>query len=104
MVVLFSLVFMPSCQKHQAPSSKLQRSSKSQTPNLKMRCRDKRRAGRFLSLELDASLELGDWELGAFYWAVSLSKVEMHAAGFLLVLKRDRKSTRLNSSHPSISY
>src|SRR2546425_6454886 len=62
--------------KHQTPSPKLQRSSKSQTPNLKIRCRGKRRAGRLLSLELGASLELGDWSLvfreqGAHFTALS---------------------------------
>src|SRR2546427_2005741 len=51
--------------KPQTPNPKLQRSSKSQTPNLKIRSRGIRRAGRFLSLELGASLglEIGNWEL-----------------------------------------
>src|SRR5438128_9433296 len=43
--------------KQQTP--KLQRSSKSQTQNPENRCRDKRGAGRFLSLELLWSLEFG---------------------------------------------
>src|SRR6266571_1691657 len=47
------------CAKHQTPDPKLQRSSKSQTPNLRTRYRGKWRAGRFLSLEL------GNWELFA---------------------------------------
>src|SRR6266567_3183007 len=51
--------------KHQAPKPKLQRRSKSQAPNPKNRCRGKRRAGRYLSLQLGASLELGVW-FGAF--------------------------------------
>src|SRR5205809_3921797 len=63
--------------KHQAPNPKLRRSSKSQTPNHKNRCRGKRRAGRFLSLELGASLELGVWNLELVAWALSLSKIEM---------------------------
>src|SRR5213593_4430028 len=56
---------------NETPSTKLQRSSKSQTQNFKIRCRGKRRAGWFLSLGLDPSLELGDWELGALCWALS---------------------------------
>src|SRR5437870_12495598 len=64
--------------KHQAPSSR-------EVPNLKHQTSKsdaggKRRAGRFLSLELGASLELGDWELEAFCWALSFSKVEMRCA------------------------
>src|SRR5437773_2198579 len=66
--------------KHQEPRTKLQRSSKSQASNLKTRCRCERCAGWFLSLALGASLELGDWELGAFCWALSFSKVEMRPA------------------------
>src|SRR2546425_12813865 len=66
--------------KPQTPNLKLQRSSKSQTPNLKIRSRGIRRAGRFLSLELGASLGLGDWELGAFFWALSSTKIEMPPA------------------------
>src|SRR6266542_3182390 len=55
----------------------LQRSSKSQTPKRKTRCRGKRRAGRFLSLELGASLELGVWNLELVAGALSFSKIEM---------------------------
>src|SRR6266699_398125 len=53
----------------QTPNPKHQRSSKSQAPNPKNRCRGKRRTGRFLSLELGASLELGVWNLELFAWA-----------------------------------
>src|SRR2546426_9869866 len=66
--------------KNQAPNPKLQRSSKSQAPNPKNRCRGKRRAGRFLSLELGASLELGVWNLELVAWARSFSKIEMRCA------------------------
>src|SRR6266571_6970508 len=45
------------CAKHQAPNPKLQRSSKSKTPNPENKCRGKRRAG----FELGASLEFGIW-------------------------------------------
>src|SRR2546428_88322 len=62
--------------KNQAPNPKLQRSSKSQAPNPKNRCRGKWRAGRFLSLELGASLELGVWNLALFAWALSFSIIE----------------------------
>src|SRR6266699_3094642 len=60
----------------QTPNPKHQRSSKSQAPNPKNRCRGKRRAGRFLSLELRASLELGVWNLELVAWAPSFSKIE----------------------------
>src|SRR5439155_13191615 len=63
--------------KHQAPKPKLQRSSKSQNRKPQNRCRGKRRAGRFLSLELGASLELGDWNLELVAWALSFSTIEM---------------------------
>src|SRR2546426_9320501 len=67
--------------KNQAPNPKRQRSSKSQTPNPKNRCRGKRRAGRFLSLEPGASLELGVWDLELFAWALSFSNIEMRSRG-----------------------
>src|SRR5713226_8489219 len=63
--------------KHQAPNPKLQRSSKSQTPNPNNRCLGERRAGRFLSLELGASMELGVWNLELVAWALSFSRIEM---------------------------
>ena len=66
--------------KHQAPNPKLQRSSKSEAPNSKNRCWGKRRAGRFLSLELGASLELGVWNLELLAWALSLTRIEMPSA------------------------
>src|SRR6266702_6481714 len=47
------------------------------TPNPKNRCRGKQRAGRFLSLELGASLELGVWNWELVAWALSFSKIEM---------------------------
>src|SRR6266581_390417 len=69
-------VFEPPLRK--TPSTKPQAPEKFQISNTKpqIRCRGKRRAGRFLSFELGASLELGDWELGAFCWALRFSKVE----------------------------
>src|SRR6266542_4097323 len=63
--------------KHQAPNPKLQMGSKPQNTNPQIRCRDKRRAGRFLSLELGASLELGVWNLELLAWALSFSKTGM---------------------------
>src|SRR3989475_7130745 len=66
--------------KHQTPNPKLQRSSKSQNTNRKNRCRGKRRAGRFLSLELGASLELGVWNWELVAWSLSFSKIGMRCA------------------------
>src|SRR6266581_7484878 len=63
--------------KHQASKPKLQRIPKSQKHQIPQnRCRGKRRAARFLSLELGASLELGVWNLELFAWALSFSKIE----------------------------
>src|SRR6266581_8653200 len=51
------------------------------TPNPQNRCRGKRRAARFLSLELGVwSLEFGIWNLEFFPWALSFSKIEMRHA------------------------
>jgi len=58
----------------------LQKSSNSQASNPKNRCRGERRAGRFWSLELAASLVLGVWNLEFFAWALSFSKIEMRLA------------------------
>ena len=52
--------------------------SKHQTP---IRCPGLRRASRFLSLELGASLELGVWNLELLAWALSLSKIELRPTG-----------------------
>src|SRR5436190_1701841 len=86
--------------KHQAPNPKLQRSSKSQTPNSKSKCRGKRRAGRFLSLELGASLELGVWNLELVAWALSFSKIEMRPARPAARAHLD-STTRARSDTPS---
>src|SRR5881409_3432526 len=40
-------------------------------------CQGKRRAARFLSLELGASLEVGVWDLELFAWALRSSKIEI---------------------------
>ena len=61
--------------KHQSPSSREAPNLKTPTP--KNRCRGKRRAGRFLSLEIGASLELGVWNLELVAWALSFPKIEM---------------------------
>ena len=63
--------------KHQTPNPKLQRSTKSQNTNRKNIGRGKRRAARFLSLELGASLDLGVWNLELVAWALSFSNIEM---------------------------
>src|SRR5438093_4119917 len=56
-------VFEPTLS--ETPSTKPQAPEKFQISNTEPqnRCRGKRRAGRFLSLELGASLELGVWNL-----------------------------------------
>jgi hypothetical protein len=63
----------------ETPSTKLQAPEKFQNSNTKPqnKCRGQRRAGRFLSLELRASLELGVWNLELVAWALSFSKIEM---------------------------
>src|SRR6266699_5474287 len=60
--------------KPQTPSSREVPNLK--TPNPQNRGRGKRRAGRFLSLELGASLELGIWNLELTAWALSFSEIE----------------------------
>ena len=60
---------------HQSPSSR--ESSKSQNTKPPNRRRGKRRAARFLSLELGASLEVGVWDLELFAWALGSSKIEI---------------------------
>src|SRR5207244_6408975 len=42
------------------------------------------RAGRFLSLVLGASLELGVWNWELVAWALSFSKIEMHLGNVCL--------------------
>src|SRR5438477_12788373 len=50
------------------------------TPNPQNRCRAKRRAGRFLSLELGASLDLGVWNLELLTWSLCSSETQMRPA------------------------
>src|SRR5438094_8797125 len=59
----------------ETPSTKPQAPVEFQISNTKpqIRCRGKRSAGRCLSLELGASLELGVWNLELFAWNLSFS-------------------------------
>jgi len=63
--------------KYQAPNPQAPEKFQISSPKPQNKCRGKRRAGPFLSLELGASLELGVWNLELFAWVLSFSKIEM---------------------------
>src|SRR5437667_12254433 len=74
---------------------KLQRNSKSQTPNFENKCRGQCSAGRFLSLELGASLELGVWDLELVAWALSGLRHkydDVRGKGFFAQTRRERRA------------
>src|SRR5438552_12035378 len=77
---------------HQTPSSR-------EVPNLKHETsrtdvEGKRHAGRFLSFELRASLDLGVWNLEIVAWPPNFSKIEMRPWQRLrkLPIARDRQA------------
>jgi hypothetical protein len=70
-------VFEPALR--ETPSTNLQTPENFQISNTKPkgRCWGRRGAGRFLSLKLGASLELGLWDSELVPWALIFSKIRM---------------------------
>src|SRR5438552_12695981 len=85
----------------ETPSTKPQAPVKFQISNTKpqIRCRGKRRAGRFLSLELGASLELGVWNWELVARALSFSKIEKRPCSATALLPEQQSQTVEHNHH-----